>query len=171
MWELEKFKKMANTETAVTPSYGGFRSSDLDTVAISDMRIFLRRAIVQGRSKTRISTHVKSKKKAKFLYSPRSFCVSESFFVSLPTFFICCAILWVRAVTRLSMSKFSCSLFCRRSFICWAYWVMFCSCCWFVCCGCGFAWLKTGMPENVMLWSFCFVKISSHNFSNKILNF
>jgi len=47
---LKKRQKKANSKSAVTPTYGGFRRNELNTVVDSAKRIFLRKAIVQGRS-------------------------------------------------------------------------------------------------------------------------
>jgi len=49
----KKAKKRRITESTVTPTYGGFRRSNLDTVAGWGWRIFLCEGVVQGRSKTR----------------------------------------------------------------------------------------------------------------------
>ena len=48
----KKNQKRPITESAGTPWYGGFRSSDLNTAASSARLIFLRKAIVQGRSRS-----------------------------------------------------------------------------------------------------------------------
>ena len=44
-------KKWQFTESAVTPTHGGFRSCELDTVAGLAKRVFLREGVVQGRSR------------------------------------------------------------------------------------------------------------------------
>ena len=51
--ENKKTKKRRSTKSTVTPTYGGFRRDDLDTVAGSARRIFLREGVGQGRFKTR----------------------------------------------------------------------------------------------------------------------
>ena len=64
--ELKK-KKRRITESSVTPSYGGFRRSDLNTAAGSARLIFLRKTIVQGRSRSgewHAIGELKKKKKA-----------------------------------------------------------------------------------------------------------
>ena len=47
-----RVKKRRITESAVTPTYGGFRRSKLNTVAGSAMRIFLCEGVVQERSRS-----------------------------------------------------------------------------------------------------------------------
>ena len=44
----KKAKKRRITESAVTPTYGGFRRDELDTVADWGWRIFLWKEVVQG---------------------------------------------------------------------------------------------------------------------------
>ena len=49
----QKGKKRRITESAVTPTYGGFRRDEVDTVAGSAKRIFLWEGIVvKGRSRS-----------------------------------------------------------------------------------------------------------------------
>jgi len=75
----EKKSKRVNHLMTVTPTHGGFRRSDLDTVASSARRIFLPKAIVQGRSSSgawhaNINTQ-KNSKLTKLLISLFSFAV------------------------------------------------------------------------------------------------
>ena len=75
----KKAKKRRNTESAVTPAHGVFRSSNLDTVVGWGWRIFLCDCVVQGRSKTHhLQVNVKSKKKLTKARSLRSLHVRGS---------------------------------------------------------------------------------------------
>jgi len=49
--KTQKRKKRRTPKSAVTPTHGGFRRSNLDTVAGSNRRIILRERVVQGRSR------------------------------------------------------------------------------------------------------------------------
>ena len=76
---LSEGKKAKNVTSAVTPTYGGFKRSNLNTVAGSAKRIFLPKAIVQGRSSSgawhaNINTQ-KNSKLTKLLISLFSFAV------------------------------------------------------------------------------------------------
>ena len=48
----KKLKKRRITESTVSPTYGGFRRSKLDTVAGSSKSIFMCEGVVQGRSRS-----------------------------------------------------------------------------------------------------------------------
>ena len=65
---LSEGKKAKNVTSAVTPTYGGFKRSNLNTVAGSAKRIFLPKAIVQGRSR---SGNSKKGKKGEQLNHPK----------------------------------------------------------------------------------------------------
>ena len=51
MKSKKRQKKRRITESAVTPAHSVFRSSNLDTVAISAKRIFLWEGVVNGRGR------------------------------------------------------------------------------------------------------------------------